>query len=120
MKAPWKISLHVDTKDYTFFIGNRYIYAYNDFQYARKKYMLNRNWKLALTVLNQSEDMVYDQIHVLHMVFQLFNCIDQKGSFNVHEFFAADDLEKARKIIDDYERIHIRERKAAQKRIKAY
>ena len=115
MKAPWKILLNVCTDNRTFYIGNRYIYAYDVKQHQRMRYKLDDNWKVALTALGQSEAMVKDPAQVMSTVLKFFNCVDKTGSFDPRDYFTDDDLEDARNIIDDYTKVHVKALEAATK-----
>lgn len=108
MKAPWKILLNVCTDNRTFYIGNRYIYAYDVKQHHRMKYKLDDNWKVALTALGQSEAMVEDPAQVMSTVLKFFHCVDKNGRFDPRDYFTDDDLEDARNIIDDYAKAHVK------------
>mgnify|MGYP000090875468 CR=1 FL=1 len=120
MKAPWKISLQLYSSRYTFFIGNQYIYLYDTNMHKRKTYPLTDDWKLALTVFSQSENIKRHQDRILEVAMEMFQSIDQFGSFSLHDYFNDDDLEDARKIIGDYEEFHAKERAANLKHRKKY
>lgn len=120
MKAPWKISLQLYSSRYTFFIGNQYIYLYDTNMHRRKTYPLTDEWKLALTVFSQSENMEQHQDRILEVAMELFQSIDQFGNFSLNDYFNADDLEDAKKIIDDYEKFHAKERAANLKHRQKY
>ena len=87
MKAPWKILLNVCTDNRTFYIGNRYIYAYDVKQHHRMKYKLDDNWKVVLTALGQSEAMAKDPAQVMSTVLKFFHCVDKNGSFDPRDYF---------------------------------
>lgn len=80
MKAPWKILLNVCTDNRTFYIGNRYIYAYDVKQHHRMKYKLDDNWKVVLTALGQSEAMAKDSPGHVHS-FEVLSLCRQERQF---------------------------------------